>query len=271
MVIDLLSPRLWYAEVQFGPVRSGPVGLSSLFDSKRYSLAATRSASGTATLAAPIIRRMELTASQCLAASNPAGRTQPAGGAGGAAASSAFMMTRGATPIVVVVVVVIGSSMPSRLQHRCHHHHHEKEEQEHHHGSGSIVHCSMLCCILCVCKLPWQWHWLQQQQQQHRENQEKASVASSTSSTSISSCGNGFPSRQHKKEKDNKEIWLVKRLKLNCCTGTGFFRSTKEGEEKQGKRGKKSIFKLVFPLLLSRSQSKLSSIKQNNLLDMCRN
>lgn len=42
------------------------------FDSVRYSLAATRSASGTATLAAPIIRRMELTASQCLAASNPA-------------------------------------------------------------------------------------------------------------------------------------------------------------------------------------------------------
>jgi len=41
-------------------------------DGMRYSLAATRSASGTATLAAPIIRRMELTASQCLAASNPA-------------------------------------------------------------------------------------------------------------------------------------------------------------------------------------------------------
>lgn len=36
-----------------------------------YLLAATRNANGTATLAAPIIKSIELTASQCFAASNP--------------------------------------------------------------------------------------------------------------------------------------------------------------------------------------------------------
>lgn len=42
------------------------------YDYDLYSLAATRRARGTATLAAPIIKSIELTASQCLAASNPA-------------------------------------------------------------------------------------------------------------------------------------------------------------------------------------------------------
>jgi len=69
-------------------------------------------------------------------------------------ASSAFMMTEGSASIVVVV---IGSSMPSRLQHRCHHHRHHHNHYHGHGGSLFIVGlfgCSLLCCILCVCKLP---------------------------------------------------------------------------------------------------------------------
>lgn len=102
--------------------------------------------------------------------------------------------------VVVVVFVFIGSSMPS-----C-----SWEGVQGSTSSSSVViivvdwrSCCwccclvVLCCILCVCKLPWQWHWLHQQHQQQQQVVEE----------------------EKQRRNDNKEIWLVKRLKCNCLVG----------------------------------------------------
>lgn len=87
-----------------------------------YSLAATRRARGTATLAAPIIKSIELTASQCLAASKPARVTYtqraPVDGIRIHDGQGTTIVVHVVFQVVVVVVVVvvivfIGSSMPS--------------------------------------------------------------------------------------------------------------------------------------------------------------
>lgn len=87
-----------------------------------YSLAATRRARGTATLAAPIIKSIELTASQCLAASNPAHVTYtqhaPVNGIRihddqGTTIVVHVVFQVVVVVIVVVVIVFIGSSMRS--------------------------------------------------------------------------------------------------------------------------------------------------------------
>jgi len=151
-------------------------------------------------------------------------------------ASSAFMMTKGSASIVVVI---IGSSMPSRLQHRCHHHHHYR-----HHGHGGSLFVVVLLHFVCV-QIAVTVALITAattMTEKHQENQgnKKASIQEGTvaSSPSASSC----IVREGSKKNDNKEIWLVKRLKLRRCVGFRF---------QNVQRGKKPHLQVVFAASLN--------------------
>jgi len=77
--------------------------------------------------------------------------------------------------------------------------------------------------------------------EKHQENQERSSIIAGKHSGIIHVSIKMWKSRGKQKRNDNKEIWLVKRLKLSFSFG--FWLQGRNG------KGRKTIFKLVFRLL----------------------